>query len=239
MNPVISIALETNGKGYLGFLCELPGAFIRGITLDQALLKMQHEATIYQRWLGNEENVIYDTKVVQIHYTSLMVEDADSEILLDADRGEMDDKEFEKYIALIHASGLSVLHTYNSVELKDWIDEERIRKTFYGPTPKTIQEIFDHVNAVQSYYLSRLYYDTVNNVGFMEKREYCLDRISKVFKKENNYRTYDIDHELWTVKKVLRRFLWHDRIHAKSIIKILKKQKQYGLIKNYLNLFYF
>lgn len=39
MNKSVAIALETNGIGYLGFLSEFPGAFVRGKTIDEALSK--------------------------------------------------------------------------------------------------------------------------------------------------------------------------------------------------------
>ena len=29
--------------------------------------------------------------------------------------------------------------------------------------------------------------------------------------------------EMWSVRKVLRRFIWHDRIHAKAMWKMAKK----------------
>ena len=29
--------------------------------------------------------------------------------------------------------------------------------------------------------------------------------------------------EMWSVRKVLRRFIWHDRIHAKAMWKMVKK----------------
>ena len=32
-----TVAVETNGRGYLGYLAELPGAFVRGADLDEAL----------------------------------------------------------------------------------------------------------------------------------------------------------------------------------------------------------
>lgn len=239
MGREISIAIETNGKGYLGFISELPGAFIRGKTLGEALSKAEYEAIIYQKWSGKKDILEYNAKVVQMHESNLMVEDADTEILLNVDKGKMEDFQFENYIKLARKSCLSALNMYSATKHKNWIDEERIRKTFYGDVPKSVQEIFDHIDSVQYYYLSRICSNIKEITGFLERREYCLKRISKKFSNENNYNIYNIDNELWTIKKVLRRFIWHDRIHAKSIIKILKKQKDYGLIDDYYDPFFF
>jgi len=67
----------------------------------------------------------------------------------------------------------------------------------------------------------------------------CLAKIQHVWKKSNNSQVFDVDSELWTVKKVLRRFIWHDRIHGRAITRILEKQKRLGLIDTYENEFCF
>ena len=84
-----------------------------------------------------------------------MVEDADSEILLDLDKEKMEEREFDQYIELIKKSGFSILTIYKNTELKNLLDEARRRKTFYGDVPISIQRIFEHIDSVQYYYLSR------------------------------------------------------------------------------------
>jgi len=49
------MAFETNGKGYMGFIVELPGAFIRGITEQEALTKVKKEVSLYLKWLEGEQ----------------------------------------------------------------------------------------------------------------------------------------------------------------------------------------
>jgi hypothetical protein len=132
----ISVAFETNGVGHLAYLVELPGAFVRGKTEDEALAKVEREVTSYLKWLGLSKS--YNVQVVQRHKSSLMVEDADNEILLDADKGKMKEDEFKQLIELTHYSGITFLMLYDKAQFKEWIDESRIRKTFYGQNPKTI-----------------------------------------------------------------------------------------------------
>ncbi len=178
--------------------------------------------------------------IVQLHQSSLMVDDADSEILLDADKKTMRNEELAQYIELVRLSGISLLDLYENVRLKDWVDSDRIRKTFYGDTPKTIREIFSHIDSVQMYYLSRISsFSSSPSLGFLERREYCLETIRSIFVKDNNERVVYVDNEHWTVKKVLRRFLWHDRIHAKSMVRILEKQQKESLIDSYHDPFSF
>src|SRR5207245_7065862 len=110
----------------------------------------------YLACLGTELKQPPTTRKVQTHLCKLMVEDADCEILLDVDRAPMGDKEFQLLVELAKHSGLSFTKLYDSVKLKDWVDEARIRKTFYGQNKKPIKEIFDHVKRTQYYYMSRI-----------------------------------------------------------------------------------
>jgi len=73
----------------------------------------------------------------------------------------------------------------------------------------------------------------------MEIRKSSLDSLARLFRKEANSRVYNVENEEWTLKKILRRFVWHDRIHGKAITRILEKQRQLGLIDRYEDLFRF
>lgn len=236
----LSVAFETNGKGFIGFVVELPGAFVRGKTEGEALSKINIEVNSYLRWLGYSKTHNFEFQVIQRHLSNLMVEDADNEILLDADREYLDEKEFKELLNLVHYSGVSFFSLYESSVFKDWVDEPRIRKTFYGENPKTIQEIFNHVSRTQYYYLSRIKLKfSEEETDFLKIREMCLLEFSKIFYGSNNLLVYYIDEESWTIRKVLRRFIWHDRIHGKAITRIFEKQKQSGMIREHIDPFYF
>lgn len=240
LTRVISIGFETNGKGYIGFIAELPGAFIRGGTEEEALSKADQEVKSYLKWLGIEQKWNYNTIVVQRHQSSLMVEDADNEILLNTDKETTSEEEFKNLTDLVRYSGETFLKIYNDAKFKDWVDEARIRKTFHGENPKTIQEIFDHVKVCQYYYLSRTKSQFENKEeDFLKIRSFCLRKIEELYLKNNNSLVFEVDNELWTLKKILRRFIWHDRIHGKAIMRILERQKRLGIIGEYEDSFYF
>lgn len=57
----------------------------------------------------------------------------------------MSDQEFRGLVELVKYSGLTFTRLFDSAALKGWVDEARVRKTFYGQNKKTIREIFDHV----------------------------------------------------------------------------------------------
>jgi hypothetical protein len=235
----ISIALETNGEGYIGYIVELPGAYVRGKNKEEAIGKTKNEVISYIKWLGIEPDWPNDVKIVQIHQSSLTVEDADNEILLDADRENPSKNEFDELCRLVIKSGETFIQIYNDAEFKDWIDETKIRKTFYGDNPASIKQIYEHVNNCQLYYLSRLKIDNDSEGDFLTLRMFCLERLKNFYDSADNSRVINMDNELWTLKKVLRRFIWHDRIHSRAMMRILGKQKQIGIINQYDDPFYF
>jgi predicted RNase H-like HicB family nuclease len=240
LNDVVSLAFETNGKGYIGYIVELPGAFVRGRTEKEAIAKVDREVDLYLKWLGIKQKREYKIQIVQRHQSSLQVEDADNEILLEADQEIMKEEEFRNFAELVWYSGETFLQLYTSTKFKNWIDESRIRKTFYGENPKTIQEIFEHVKGCQYYYLSRTKIKfEEQEEDFLNIRKFCLGRIEDLYNKNNNSSTFEIDNELWTLKKILRRFIHHDRIHGKAMMRILEKQRQLGIIDEYKDPFYF
>ena len=237
---MISIALETNGKGFMGFLVDLPGAFVRGKDEEEALSKVRQESRSYLDWLGILRTAPATWQVVQRHHCQLMVEDADGEILLDADRGALPEEDFRILAELARRSARTFESLCDSSALKHWVDPSRARKTFYGECPKTIQEVLDHVNATQHYYISRTgLLPSEGEKDFLATRELYINGIESLFRSQGNSRVYDVDSELWTLKKILRRFVWHDRIHGKAITKILAKQKRLGLIESYEDPFHF
>jgi len=47
LTDVVSVGFETNNKGYIGFIVEFPGAFIRGRTEEEAIAKVNREVNLY------------------------------------------------------------------------------------------------------------------------------------------------------------------------------------------------
>jgi hypothetical protein len=214
---------------------------VRGRTELDALAKVDPEVRAYLTWLGLEpRHEKYEGSRVQVHGSSLAVEDADNEILLNADLEGMGGKEFAALVELVRRSGSTFLALYEGAEFKDWVDGPRVRRTFYGQNPCTVREVFSHVLGTQNYYMSRVG-ERPERPGndFAAMLETHVKRLDALFSREGCGRVYTVDGEPWTLKKVLRRFVWHDRIHGKAITRILEKQKLLGLIEGYPNPFHF
>jgi len=237
---MLSLAFETNGRGCLGYILQLPGAYVRARTEREALSKVRSEMKSYSRWLGAKPSPSVRTMIVQWHQSQLQVEDADSEILLDVDRRPFLDGEFTTMLDLVRYSGETIFKAYEQAELKEWVDESRLRNTFYGVVPSTIQEMLGHVNGAQHFYMARLGVPLENVTDdFLEVRRRCVDELSSLHDSGVNSNLFSSENELWTLKKVLRRLVWHDRIHGKAMIRILAKQKGMKLIDDFSDPFRF
>ena len=234
-----SIAVESNDKGFIGFISELPGAFVRAPSEEEVLDKVEREIDRYYRWMNIDPPKDIPFEVTQRVYSSAVVDDGDTQMVLKSDKGECGREEFDKLIALFVYSAETFEQLLEKVKHPGWVDPARAGSCFYGLRPASIRDINNHVRRTQYYYLSRLglYPDQSLSSYTAQRREFA-DLLTQFYIENNNRPLFNHEREYWTLKKVLRRFIWHDRIHGRSITKILYKQKRLGLIEQFGDPFY-
>jgi hypothetical protein len=212
----VNIAYETNGRGFLGWLVELPGAYLRGATQEEARSKLPAELAAYAVWLGIDvaDQSITGERIMQSH---LKIEDADSDILLDYDVVDYaSGRDFERDCDLALVSARKTALLYEACPDKDGVDPSKLRKTFYGDCYATIGTQFKHIVDVQLYYLKNIGATAIIGPDLVEGRLRTIEAIRAKYSAERN-RLYESPEERWTVRKVMRRLIWHDRIHARAI----------------------
>jgi hypothetical protein len=96
------------------------------------------------------------------------------------------------------------------------VDKKWEGKFFLGDLPSTIEKHFEHMLDAEKWYVSRIGGNIIPENDMVKGREKITDFIIKKYKNEN-IKIYDIDQQEWTIRKVIRRFIWHDRFHAKAI----------------------
>lgn len=213
---------EHNGPDTLLYAVDYPGAFTRGESLEIAMAKMPQEIHAYCKWSGLKKPENFTCCVVQEKSSTLLICDADSDVLFDAERPTLFAAEYEKLksLALVSANDFQALY--------DAVPNHRqscltARKTFYSQRPRTAQEMYDHTKSVNTYYFAEVGVETDSEGSIAECRErgFALLEQQPDFLKNKLFEgSYD---ELWTLRKLLRRFLWHDRIHAKAMWRMAKK----------------
>ena len=211
----IDAICETNGKGWLIWAAQCPGAFARGATENEALAKLPGDVRRFLHWAGEPAGDITVTPGAPIE-SGLHTEDADSDLLLEADCAPMTEADYAAAKLLVLKSARDFCTLFESILNPD-ISPRAPRTSFYGPVPRTPREMYDHTNHTTAYYMAAfgipfenmpdLYANRLQALAEIEEREELLT--GKVCTAP--------DGERWTLRKLLRRFLWHDRIHARAM----------------------
>ena len=84
-------------------------------------------------------------------------------------------------------------------------------------------EMYLHTKNVNSYYFGEIGIDAENEGSILECRKRGFERLENTPDFLNGLLQEGSYGEMWSVRKVLRRFIWHDRIHAKAMWKMAKK----------------
>lgn len=219
----IQCVWEHNGNDTLLYTATLPGAYTRGASLEIALANMEQEVNSYLRWAGMPVPDSIEIEIIQDAACDLQVRDADSDVLFHAERGPLSQEEYKKLKALTLKSAEDFLALYESIPDKNRSGAP-LRTTFYGSVPRTAQEMYDHTKNVNAYYFGEVGVDADNEGSILQCRIRgfeALERKTDYLKNETVEGSYG---EYWNVRKMLRRFLWHDRIHAKAMYRMAVRE---------------
>ena len=198
---------------------EFFGVYARGTSREEALQKISRDAAAYCRWRDVPVPGGFTVEVVQEQESTLQICDADSDVLFDTERPPLT---FAEYAALRDRtlrSARDFLALYRAVP-----DAERsvlpARKTFYGAVPRTAEEMYVHTKNVNAYYFGEIGVEAGNDGDILSCRSEGFARLER----QEGYLENPIFSgswgEDWTLRKLLRRFLWHDRIHAKAMYRM-------------------
>lgn len=215
----IECVWEHNGDDTLLYAGNLPGAYARGESLEAARGKMEREAVSYLRWAGKPTPEAFDLELVQEKVSGLEIRDADSDVLFDSEKGPLSMEEYGKLKALAMKSAEDFLALYRAVPDKT-ISCLPLRKSFYGPVPRTAEEMYTHTKNVNSYYFGEIGVEADNDgtIADCRRRGFtALERLPDFLENAVFHGSYGED---WTLRKVLRRFVWHDRIHARALYRM-------------------
>lgn len=224
MNIINNAVMEFNNDGYLIYSESFKGAYVRGKSMDEALSKFQDEIKKYSKWAGIEldESSTIATNIVQEKESTLKICDADSDVIFDSERKMLTIDDYKKLKNLAVKSARDFLKLYKSIPDKDATCLKE-RKTFYGQVPRTAREMYVHTNNVTNYYAGEIGIHIKNLPDILENRLQVIQKVEEAsdYLKNKVYQgSYD---EYWSLSKVLRRFIWHDRIHAKAMYRMACK----------------
>jgi len=215
----IECVWEHNGSDSLLYACGFPGAFARGSSAEEAVRKMPSEIASYAAWANMPLDAPLDAVIVQEKASGLDVRDADSDVLFDTERSPLTESAYQSLKALAMKSAADFLALYRAFPDRDKTVLPA-RKTFYGDVPRTAEEMYLHTKNVNAYYWGEIGVDADNGGTIAE----CRARGFESLEKSGDFLTGKVFDgswgEQWSLAKVLRRFIWHDRIHAKAMYRM-------------------
>lgn len=215
----INCVWEHNGGDTLLYAVDHIDAYTRGETLEAAIQKMPAEICAYRKWRGEKADTVMEVTIVGEKSSELTIRDADSDVLFESERAPLTAEEYAKLKALALRSAQDFLALYESVPDKN-AAAAPARKTFYGKVPRTAEEMYVHTKNVNTYYFSEIHVDADNDGSIYA----CRKRGFEALESRPDYLQNAVFHgsygEDWSLRKVLRRFIWHDRIHARAMYRM-------------------
>lgn len=218
----IEVIAEYSENGAMLWADSYPGAYSRGETVSRALEKFPKALSEYARWAYGAplpDLSEADFVVTHAYRTDLAVEDADSDVLFPSERLPMDMTEYTQKKQLCIRSAQDFEKLFASVPQKDR-SLRKSRRTFYGRIPCSAREMAEHTNRMLAEYANAIGVPFENEGGLPENRK----RLFRAIESRPDFlsaRVFtDADGELWTLKKLMRRILWHDRIHARALYRL-------------------
>ena len=218
----INCVWEHNGNDTLLYASDYIGAYTRGKSLEIATAKMPGEILSYLKWLGEDVTDSIEIIITQEKDSDLAIKDADSDVLFESEKAPLTTDEYEKLKALALKSAKDFLALYESIPDKSATAIAE-RKTFYGNVPRSADEMYEHTKSVNEYYFAEIDVDADNSGNIYE----CRKRGFEILETKPDYLNNSVIEgsygEDWSLRKVLRRFIWHDRIHARAMYRMAVK----------------
>ncbi len=210
---------EHNGNDSILHANNFVGAYTRGETKDIALQKMTREVASYLEWKGEAVPDSLETIITQEKASVLTISDADSDVLFEEEKEPLSKAEYEELKELALKSAQDFLDLYEAIPDKNKSCLP-VRKTFYGQVPRTASEMYEHTKNVNDYYFGEIGVETDHEGTIVDCRKRGFVTLEDQPDFLKNIVCLGSYNEEWSLRKVLRRFIWHDRIHAKAMYRM-------------------
>ena len=227
----VNCVWEHNGNDTLLYAVNYIGAYTRGENLDVAIKKMPNEINSYLMWRGENDIENIEIAIVGEKESELDIKDADSDFLFEGEIKTLTMQEYTMLKNLALKSAKDYIALFESIPDPDKSNLP-FRKTFYGQVPRTAREMYEHTKNVNEYYFAEINVSADNDGDIYECRKRGFETLESKPDFLKNAIFKGSYGESWTLRKVIRRFIWHDRIHTKAMYKMAKSMFGEAEIKN-------
>ena len=227
--------LEYNDKGVTLWSLRYPGAFARGETAAEAVRKLPAACRRYRLWakLPIEADAAGDEQVrcTRKIKVDAPVEEGFTAALFPEEKLTLDMARYTslKTLCLISARDLETL--FASIPQKDRA-LLKSRRTVYGKVPVTAREMVSHVIEAQRTWSTLFGVNLGESQGLLADRKRLFGGLERQPGYLDGRLVTGPDGELWTLRKLLRRLLWHDALHGRALYRKAVTFWQKERIKN-------
>lgn len=123
---------------------------------------MPGEIDSYLKWLGMAASEPIEVAIAEEKSSALTIRDADSDVLPESEKAPLTMAEYQRLKALALKSAKDFLTLYHSIPDKNATASPQ-RISFYGPVPRSAEEMYQHTKNVNAYYFSEIDEDADNS----------------------------------------------------------------------------
>ena len=225
---------EAPNGAALALILDLPGCFASGASRQEALEHLQQALTDYHAWLRRHDDYtpeVHGPFVFDIKETFRITYQDDYEInsFFSPDAEPATEEDIEWALALMGWQREDVLERVSGLsnDALDW-------KPTHAPEHLSIREHLDHIAQAEVWYMGRLDEMPPRIVvadlpgptldRFQRVRQAAVMRV-KTYPKELRGKVFTHQGEQWSLRKALRRAVWHERDHLNQIDELLAEYR--------------
>ncbi len=216
---VIGCVWEHNKNSSTVFSTDYAGAFARGASKDEAMSKLGKDINVYMAWLGEPSVSEMRCEIRQECPTEADVRDGDTDCIFEEEMFPLTSAEYLWLKEIAMKSARDFLRMYEAVPDKNFSCDPP-RTCFYGQVPRSAEEMYVHTKNVNEYYFGETGIAADNEGDIVMSRKMGFNKLESIkdfLKLEPRVGGMG---EVWSLRKLLRRFIWHDRIHAKALYRM-------------------
>ncbi|HEY7348232.1 MAG TPA: type II toxin-antitoxin system HicB family antitoxin [Ktedonobacterales bacterium] len=221
------VYLEETAEGVtLALILDLPGCYASGASRQEALEHLQKATVEYHAWLRCHDEYTPDVHspfVFNVKEVFQIASEGDYEIhsFFAPDAEPASEEDIEWALTLLGWQREDLLDRVGALadEKLDW-------KPTNTPDSQSIREMLDHIAQAEVWYMGRLD-ETPPRIRVSALAGPTIDRLQRVrqaailrvksYPKELRGRVFTHRGEQWTLRKALRRAVWHERDHLNQI----------------------
>jgi len=233
------LEIEDNGM-CMAHVLDLPGCTARAETREEALRQLPESIRKYQRWLIRHGESIKISEDIQVKVAEVSTgfgpfDPGDAAALFSPDKNPITSEEIVQYIRLMTYNRADLLSLVGSLSV-EFFDQQPEQNSF------SIHKILRHIGNAEEWYVSRIVlpetlpkeWENDENLPILEflemERRTALERLRTLTEQERSgvftpKQWTQHPDELWTARKVFRRFLEHEMEHITQVKKIISTLK--------------